>query len=124
MATNNKFIYTDGQKAVSLTGTEGWTYFSGEPMRDSDKLYSMVSAAYRAFNITADTVSSIPFVLLDKSGNEFDNSATWEHKVGFMPYPSEILRLNVLAYIATHTVYVLRGMSATMDVTRAERTKS
>jgi hypothetical protein len=110
----SKFIITDGQKAANLLDSDDpsvWTYFSNAPMRDSDKLYACVAAAYRAYNLKANTVGNMPFVLM-KGKTEFDNSATWENKVGFLPNPSDLLRLDTLSYMATNTIYNLRTSDA------------
>jgi hypothetical protein len=112
-----KLIMTDGvnQKAVNLLTSEDptvWNYFSGMPKSDQNVLYSRVAAAFRAYNLKANTVGNMPFVLLDESGEEFDNSATWENNVGFLPNPSELFRLDTLSYMATNTVYNLRTSDA------------
>jgi hypothetical protein len=110
----SKFIITDGQKAANLLDSDDpsvWTYFSNAPMRDSDRLYACVAAAYRAYNLKANTVGNMPFVLM-KGKTEFDNSATWENKVGFLPNPSDLLRLDTLSYMATNTIYNLRTSDA------------
>lgn len=113
---NSKFILTDGTKAVDLLRSNDpdvWTFFSGAPKTEIDELYAKVSAAFRAFNLKANTVGNMPFSLNNLSdGEEYDNSATWENKVGFLPNPSELFRLDTLSYMATNTIYNLR----TMDV--------
>lgn len=107
----NKFILTDGQKSINLLASDDpnvWTFFSGAPQSDNDILYARVSAAFRAYNLKANTVGSMPFTLNTLNGDEYDNSATWENKVGFLPNPSELFRLDTLSYMATNTVYNLR----------------
>lgn len=107
----NKYIMTDGRKAVSLTGNEGWTFFSGGNQTTAEEQYSRVAAAYRAYNIKANTIANMPFVIY-KGKEEFDSSATWENKVKFLPNPQEITRLNVLSLIATNSAYNLRTTDA------------
>lgn len=108
----NKFILTDGQKAVNLLQSDDpsvWTYFSGAPRSDNDVLYAQVAAAFRAYNLKANTVGNMPFTLNDlKTGEVYDESSSWENKVGFLPNPSELLRLDTLSYMATNTIYNLR----------------
>lgn len=104
-------MLTDGQKAISLTGTEGWNYFTNAPKTTQEEQYAMVAAAFRAYNLKANTVSSIPFVLY-KGKEVYDISSKWENKVGFMPNPSELLRLDTLSLIATNSAYNLRTTDA------------
>lgn len=107
---NNKFILTDGQKAINLLDSDdptAWTFFSNAPASTQDILYARVAAAFRAYNLKANTVGNMPFTL-NKGNTEFDNSATWENKVGFLPNPSELFRLDTLSYMATNTIYNVR----------------
>lgn len=109
-----KIIYTDGGNAKAINpwavdqNPEAWVWYSGQPQKIQDEYYAKVAAMYRAHQLKANTVSSIPFVLLTKRGKEYDTSAHWENKVGFLPNPQELLRLNVLSYMATNTIYNLR----------------
>lgn len=104
-----KNIITDGIKAVSLDGEEGWTYFNNAPRTTRDVLYSQVSAAFRAYNLFANTIGSVPFSLTELDNKkEYDSSVNWKNKVGFLPNPSELFRLNALSYITTNTVYNVR----------------
>lgn len=108
----NKFILTDGQKSVNLLASNDPSVWSGlHPQYGTDDitLYSRVAAAYRAYNLKANTVGNMPFTINDlNSGEVVDDSNNWENVVGFMPHPSELLRLNTLSLIATNTFYVLR----------------
>src|SRR5574342_42486 len=104
---DKQFIYTDGEKAVSLTGEEGWTYFSKPANTNEIEQYARVAAAFRAYNLKANTIGNMPFILY-RGEEEFDTSSTWENKVGFLPNPSELFRLVVLSLIATNTAYNLR----------------
>lgn len=114
----NKLVITDGTSTKSINAwdvdanPEAWTWYSNAPQRVQDEYYAKVAAMYRAFNLEADTIGAMPFVLLDKNGEEYDTSRKWENKVGFMPNPSELFRLNVLSYIATNSIYVLRTSDA------------
>jgi hypothetical protein len=108
---DRKFIMTDGLKAVSLTGEEGWSYLNQLPKTTQLEQYATVAAVFRAFNLKANTVSNMPFTLY-KGDEEYDSSATWENKVGFLPNPSELFRLDTLSLIATNTAYNLRTKDA------------
>lgn len=105
-----KTIITDGAKSLNLLDTDDpsvWTFFGGMPQSSQNELYARVAAAFRAYNLKANTVGNMPFTLY-KGDEEYDTSATWENKVGFMPNPSDLFRLNTLSYIATNTWYNLR----------------
>jgi len=108
---NNRFVMTDGAKSVNMLDSDDpsiWTFYSNAPQQTKDKLYGFVSAAYRAYNLKANTIGNMPFALYDANGEEYDTSATWENKVGFIPNPSELFRLDTLSYISTNTIYNLR----------------
>lgn len=114
--SNNKFAYFDGQKAYGIfDDTPGlWQYFSTQPTDDNrDVLYARVAAAFRAYNLKANTVGNMPFALVDlKTGEEYDSSANWKNKVKFLPNPSELFRLNTLSYMDSNTIYNLRTSDA------------
>jgi 2'-5' RNA ligase len=105
---------TDGMKSSSLLTSNDpdiWQGLSGMSSRDRDVYYARVAAVFRAFNLKANTVGNMPFCLY-RGKTEFDTSATWENKVGFLPNPSELLRLDTLSYMATNTIYNLRTSDA------------
>ena len=102
----------DGMKSINPWDTdahpEAWTWLSGQPMTKQNEFYSTVAAVFRAFNLKANTVASMPFTLYSVNGEEYDNSNEWENKVGFLPNPQELLRLATLSYITTNTIYQLK----------------
>lgn len=129
----NKLIFTDGaMKSGNLLMSDDpsvWNFMTNAPQSDIDTLYARVSAAFRAFNLKANTVGNMPFALYkltvkDKTGrvkatgneeiddsadgDEFDSSATWENKVGFLHNPSELLRLDTLSYMVSNAIYNLQ----------------
>lgn len=109
---------TDGGNTKSInpwdvnSRPEAWTWFTGAPRSIQEEYYAKVAAMYRAHNLKANAVASMPFVLLDKKGDEYDSSRHWENKVGFLPNPSELFRLNTLSYMATNSIYNLRTTDA------------
>lgn len=119
-----RLVFTDGgnTKAINPWDVDGnpeaWTWYSGQPRRVQDEYYSKVAAMYRAINLKANTVSSIPFALLDSNGEEYDSSKQWENKVGFLPNPQELFRLNVLSYMASNTIYNVKTSDAVGYKTR------
>lgn len=108
----NKLIMTDGAKSVNLLDSDDpsvWTFYSNAPQSTQDILYSRVSAAFRAYNLFANTVGSVPFTLTELGNKkEYDSSVNWENKIGFLPNPSELFRLDALSYISTNTIYNVR----------------
>lgn len=110
---NRKLIALDGSGAKSInpwdvdSQPEAWTWFSGQPKTQQDEYYARVSAAFRAWNLKANTIASIPFVLM-QGKKEYDNSNEWQNKVKFLPNPQELLRLAVLSYIASNAIYILK----------------
>lgn len=111
----NRLIMTDGAKSINLLNSDDpsvWTFYSNAPKSTQDILYGRVSAAFRAYNLKANTVGNMPFALNTIGGEEYDNSATWENKVGFLPNPSELFRLDTLSYIATNTIYNVKTTDA------------
>lgn len=89
----NKYIYTDGRNTKSVDVIRDSFDFV-EAMKESKDgdLYAKVAAVFRAMNLTADTLANMSFAIT-KNGEDFDTSADWQNKVGFMPKPQELLRL-------------------------------
>lgn len=107
---NTKFIYTNGEVKSDLEFLQyrdsAWNWITGAPETQDDDLYAKVAAVYRAVNLSADAVASMPFALVQaKSGDEYDNSEDWQNKVGFMPNPGELLRLWRMSLFMTNTAY-------------------
>jgi len=109
----NKLIATDGASVKSINPwdtesyPEAWRIFSGQPQTPEQEVISRVAAAFRAFNLKANTVASVPFTLFTKNGDEFDNSNEWGNKVKFLPNPQELLRLDTLSLMSSNTFYNL-----------------
>ena len=83
-----------------------WNWITGAPESKDDDLYSRVAAVYRAVNLTADAMASMPFALVNiASGEDYDTSEDWQNKVGFMPNPSELLRLWRMSLFMTNSAY-------------------
>jgi hypothetical protein len=125
-----------GVKGVNLLTSNDpdvWQGLGAISRRERDVYYARVAAAFRAFNLKANTVGNMPFALIKQSrmdtsgkpqktgikaiddatdGEEFDNTAAWQNKVGFLPNPSELLRLNTLSYMVSNAVYNLQTSDA------------
>lgn len=112
----NKFIATDGSKSLDMLNSNDpaiWNFFSGAPQSSQGVLYAYVAAVYRAYNLFADTIGNLPFALVEiKSQKEYDSSENWENKIGFLPNPNELWRLDTLSYIDSNSVYNLRTSDA------------
>lgn len=118
MAKNN-LVFTDGASTKGINTwdvdsyPEAWNWLTGQPKTKQEEFYSTVSAVFRAFNLKANTVASVPFKLNKiNSDEEFDNSNEWKNKVKFLPNPQELLRLDVLSYITSNTIYNLKTTDA------------
>lgn len=100
---------TDGTQLKNITLPQypdsSWDWIEGAPETNDDDLYSRVAAVYSVANKTADAVANIPFVLLDKQGDEVDKSDNWQNKVGFMKKPRELLKLWRMSLFFTNTAY-------------------
>lgn len=86
----------------------GWTAIGGGQLSQSQQieLYAKVAAVYRAANLSAKALAGIPFTLTStKTDEEFDNSADWQNKVGFLRDPVEMLRLWRLSLFMHNAAY-------------------
>ena len=111
----NKLLYApDGESIKSIDlpqyPDEAWNWISGGPdVPGKDKqakhYYSRVAAVYRVANMSAEAIASIPFVILDSSGEDWDKSDDWKNKIGFMPHPKELFRLWRLSLFMTCSAY-------------------
>lgn len=106
-----KFYLLDEKKNVSLFSDEGWANLGTTSNATQDEQFARVAAAFRAYHIKANTVGGMPFTLY-KGEDEFDSSSAWQNKVGFLPNPSDLFRINTLSLIATNTAYNLRTKDA------------
>ena len=104
--TFNRYIMTDGVKSIDLPQfpNEAWQFYGEDEETEKPDLYKSVAAVFRAFNLTANATSRIPFALV-KGKEDFDVSDNWENKVLFMPKPKELIRLWRLSLSATNSAY-------------------
>ena len=105
----NKTIFFDGQKSILLEQypDEAWTFFSGAPETTEGTHYKFIPTLYRAVQLRALAVSAMPFRLM-RGEQEFDGSANWENKIGFMPNPFILLQLIEAALTMTGRAYLFR----------------
>lgn len=114
----DKIIVTDGGRTKAINpwdvdgNQEAWTWLSNAPKTTQIEQYSRVAAAFRAYNLKANTISNVPFILHKKNGDEYDSSKQWKNKVGFLPNPQELFRLAVLSFMDSNAIYNLRTSDA------------
>ena len=105
----DQLFYTDGVEIKNITLPQypdsAWTWYSGKPADDNQDYYASVAAVYRAANLTADVMGSVPFRIVNEAGDEVDNSNNYQNYCGFMPNPREILRLWRLSLFMTNKAY-------------------
>jgi hypothetical protein len=104
----SKLVYTDGAETKGIDfdqyPDDAWYFHTEPPQTDAQVLYSSVAAVFRAANITADTVSTMPFAIM-RGDQEYDVSDDYQNKVGFMPDPRHLLRLWRLSLFMTNQAY-------------------
>ena len=105
---DTKMFYTNGQSIKNITLPQypdaAWDFITEEPDFHTDDLYSRVAAVFRAINLSADTLASVPFALV-KGKQDYDTSEDWQNKVGFMKNPSELFRLWRMSLFMTNSAY-------------------
>lgn len=105
-----KTFYTNGGAIKNIDFPQypdsAWNFTSGAPeTKDNNELYERVAAVFRAANMGAEALASLPFALVDKRGEDFDISDDWQNKVGFLPNPRELFRLWRLSLFMTNSAY-------------------
>ena len=109
----NKSYIFDGKKGVDIWGDNlaGWTVYTGEGAETSDAdYYKLIPTLYRAVQSNSYSVSTMPFALM-KGKTEYDASAHWENKVGFIPNPFTMLQLINAALDLAGSCYLFRERS-------------
>ena len=101
----------DGRKAVDIwNGDEGWTILSGGEKGTEADYYKFIPTLYRAVQLRSYSVSTMPFEIL-KGKAEYDTSADWQNKVGFLPNPVQLLQLIEAALTMCGRAYVFKERS-------------
>lgn len=94
---------------------EAWTWLSGGPpdVVQVDML-TKVAWPYRAIQLLAETISSIPFALIySRTGKEFDTSRDWQNRAGFWSDPTRIIWLAAASLNATGKAYFHKQRNGT-----------
>lgn len=108
----NKTLFYNGE-SVDIWGDDptGWTFYSGdESLKTDAAYYKFIPTLYRAVQICAYSVSTMPFEIL-RGKTVYDESANWKNKIGFMPNPQEILQLVESSLKMTGSAYLFRERS-------------
>jgi HK97 family phage portal protein len=108
----NKTYLFNG-KSVDLWGDDptGWTFLSGDESLKTDAVYfKFIPTLYRAVQLRAYSVASMPFEIL-KGKTVYDESSEWQNKVGFIPNPFMLLQLIESALVIAGSCYLFRERS-------------
>lgn len=107
-----KTILFDGKKSITLDQypPDAWDFITGGPTPKEADYYKFIPTLYRGVQLRAQAVASMPFRLM-KGEREYDTSADWQNKVGFMPNPTQLLHLIEAALTMTGTAYLFRERS-------------
>lgn len=113
-SVKTKYQLFDGRKAIDIwNGDEGWTVLSGGELGTEADYYKFIPTLYRAVQLRAYAVSTMPFELMQ--GDEvYDQSSDWENKVGFLPSPAQLLQLIESALTMCGRAYLFRERSVAM----------
>jgi len=99
-------FYTDGMKNIELPQypDSAWTFYTNPPETEEEALYGLVAMVYRAVNITADALASLPFAVT-RGSEDVDTWDNWDNVVGFMPDPFDLLRRWRMSWFMTNKAY-------------------
>lgn len=119
---DSRYILTDGKATKNILfpqyPDEAWNFYEGAPESDKVDLYASVAAVYRASNLNAEAVASLPFALVSQNGEDYDTYDDWQNKVGFIPNPKELIRLWRLSLFMTNSAYAFRETEKGDDLYR------
>jgi hypothetical protein len=105
-----QLFYGNGQTVKNILFPQypnsAWNFTTGDPDSEHGQvdLYASVAAVFRAVNLTATMTSAIPFAVM-KGKQDVDISSEWTNYVGFMPNPTELIRLWRMSLFVTNTAY-------------------
>ena len=109
---NNYYLFDGAQKSTPINElpASAWTWYTPHVDEDNptEKLYKTVPWLFRATDLRANGVRSIPFSILNRAGDEIDNSADWQNVVGFLDDPGSLLYLVEAALTLMGRAYVFR----------------
>lgn len=104
----------DGAKAMAIDELppEAWTFYSSgqdkKPLQLLKKYWRAVPWLFRAVQIRAQALSSLPFAIVGRGDNDIDTSADYSNAVGFFPDPVGLLYLVEAALCLLGRAYLFR----------------
>ncbi len=106
--------FFDGRKAVAIDELppEAWTFFSGgqdvSELRRLKEYWRTVPWLFRGVHLIAQTLSTLPFAIVNRAGEDVDTSADYSNILGFLPDPTSILYLVTAALTLLGRAYLFR----------------
>jgi hypothetical protein len=84
-----EIVQVSGLKAATIWGDAGWNIQGGDQKQEGVKFLSpRVAIVFRAMQIRANAVASIPFDMVPLKGDSiYDSTDEWKNKCGFLPNP-------------------------------------
>lgn len=106
-----QFLF-DGRKSVPIDQLpdEAWTYYgtvSGDAATLQER-YIRVPFLNRAVGIRANAVSTLPFAILNRAGDQVDSSDDYQNALGFLPNPQRLLYLVEASLFLLGQAYLFR----------------
>lgn len=106
--------FFDGRKAVAIDELppEAWTFFSGGQdvgsLRRLKEYWRTVPWLFRGVHLIAQTLSVLPFAIVNRSGKDIDTSADYNNVLGFLPDPVSLFYLITAALTLLGRAYLFR----------------
>jgi len=106
--TKKLYQFFDGVKSVPIWDetSDAWVYISGKPQHKEDphSYYKIIPTLYRAVDLRASSLSSLPWELSNKAGNVVDSSDDYQNYAGLVG------NMNTMLYLIEASL-VLAGVS-------------
>lgn len=85
----------------------------GDPQTTSDlkDIYKRVAWLSRGIKIRASVLSRVPFAIISKNGDDYDNSDTWNNKLGYMQNPRRLLYVIEESLCLMNRAYLIKELN-------------
>ena len=105
-----KFYKLDGQSVSvkSYVDEEGYTIWGADAANSPARLVNAVPWLYRAVDLIGDRSSTMPFALV-KGGADYDTSADWQNRIGFLPNPRRLIDVLARSLTVYGKAYLLNN---------------
>jgi len=105
-----KFYKLDGQSVSvkSYVDEEGFTIWGADAANSPAGLVNAVPWLYRAVDLIGDRSSTMPFALV-KGGADYDVSADWQNRIGFLPNPRRLIDVLARSLTVYGKAYLLNN---------------